>query len=135
MSGRLLRIVEAAGIRPGDRVLEVGCGQGVAADLVCQRLGGGRLTAVDRSAKMIAAAAARNARHVAAGRAEFLLGAFETIDLGPRRFDLVLAVRVRLFHVDPDRGRALAERWLASGGRLVAVYDTPGPATGILASI
>lgn len=54
---------------------------------------------------------------VAAGRAEFLPGAFEALDLGPRRFGLVLAVRVRLFHVDAERARILAGRWLAPGGR------------------
>jgi ubiquinone/menaquinone biosynthesis C-methylase UbiE len=107
-------------------VLEIGCGHGVAADLICGLLDAGRLTAVDRSAKMIAAARARCASHVAAGRAEFLLGDFETLDLGARRFDLILAVRVRLFHVDPERARMLAETWLAQGGRLIAVYDTPG---------
>ena len=107
-------------------MLEIGCGHGVAADLICERLDGGHLTAIDRSAKMIAAAITRNARHIATDRAEFLLGAFEALNLGTRRFDLILAVRVRLFHVDPDRARALAGRWLAPGGRIVSVYDTPG---------
>jgi ubiquinone/menaquinone biosynthesis C-methylase UbiE len=125
MSERLRRIVDELGVRPTDRVLEIGCGHGVAASLICERLDGGRLTAIDRSPKMIEAAARRNAAYVEAGTAEFLVAALEDADLADRRFDKVLAVRVGLFHREPERARRLAERWLAPGGRLTAVFDPP----------
>ena len=126
MSGRLERLVDRLALEPGDRVLEIGCGHGVAATLVCERLGtAGAYTAVDRSPKMIAAAERRNALHVANGRAEFLVMALEALDLGERRFDVIFAARVGLFARNPGRARALAERWLAPGGRLVTEYDAP----------
>ena len=125
MSGRLERLVERLGLRPGDRVLEIGCGHGVAATLVCERLDTGAYTAVDRSPRMIAAAERRNAEHVAAGRAEFLVMALEELDLGERRFDVIFAARVGLFHREPVRARGYAERWLAPGGRIVTEYDGP----------
>ena len=125
MSERLRRIVDQLGVRPGDRVLEIGCGHGVAATLVCERLGGGLLTAVDRSPKMIEAARRRNAAYVEAGTAEFIVSTLEELDLGDRRFDVVFAVRVGLFHREPERARRLAERWLAPGGTLRAVFDPP----------
>ena len=126
VSERLRLIVDRLGLAEEDRVLEIGCGHGVAASLVCERLRGGRYTAIDRSAEMIAAARRRNARHVAAGMAEFLPGALEEVDLGERRFDVVFAVRVGIFHREPERAAALVEPWLAPGGRLLPFFDAPG---------
>jgi SAM-dependent methyltransferase len=103
MSDRLRSVVEQLDIRPNDRILEIGCGHGVAATLVCERLEGGRLTAVDRSPKMIEAATRRNAAYVEAGKAEFLVATLEDLELGDRRFDKIFAVRVGLFHREPDR--------------------------------
>ncbi len=106
-------------------MLEIGCGHGVAATLICERLDGGSYTAVDRSAKMIAAAASRNAAYVEAGVAEFLLGKLEHLDLGERRFDKVLAARVRLFHTEPERAHALLTPWLTPNAKVLDVYDGP----------
>ena len=125
MSERLQRVVDRLQVQPDDRVLEIGCGHGVAATMVCARLEGGRLTGIDRSPKMIAAARRRNAEYVEAGLAEFLVMTLEELDLGERRFDKVFAVRVRLFHREPARARELAERWLAPGGTLLAAFDEP----------
>ena len=127
MTARLHAIVDELGLHPDDHVLEIGCGHGVAATLVCERLaaGSGRLTAIDRSPKMIAAAAHRNAEHVEAGRAEFLEQSLEQLDLGDRRFDVVFAVRVGLFHRDPQRARALVEPWFKPSTRLHAFFDPP----------
>jgi ubiquinone/menaquinone biosynthesis C-methylase UbiE len=125
MGQRLRAIVEQLDIGRDDRVLEIGCGHGVAATLVCERLEGGHLTAVDRSPKMIEAAARRNAAYVEAGKAEFIVASLEDLELGDRRFDKIFAVRVGLFDRDPDRAHSLAERWLAPGGSVFAFFDRP----------
>lgn len=125
MSERLRAIVDEMDIRPDDRVLEIGCGHGVAASFVCERLEGGWLVAVDRSRRMIEAAVRRNAGWIEAGRATFLVAELERLDLGDQRFDKIFAVRVGLFHREPERARGLVERWLAPGGAVFAFYDTP----------
>ena len=125
MTDRLRTIVDGLAIAPDARVLEVGCGHGVAATYVCERLHGGRLTAVDRSRKMVEAAQRRNASFVEAGVAEFLVADLEGLELGERRFDLVFAVRVGLFHREPELARALVAPWLAPGGRVEAFFDPP----------
>jgi SAM-dependent methyltransferase len=117
VSERLRRLVDELDVQPGERVLEIGCGHGVAVTYLLQR--GAHVTAIDRSPKMIAAARRRNPG------AECLVGHLEDVDLGERRFDAILAVRVGLFHREPERARALAERWLRPGGRLLAETDFP----------
>ena len=124
MSERLRRIVERMRIEPDDAVLEIGCGHGVAASFICERLQSGRLLAIDRSPRMIEAAIRRNSRYVEEGTAEFVCADFESLDLGGRRFTKVLAARVALFHRDPA-ARAALERLLAPGGRMVIAYDEP----------
>jgi ubiquinone/menaquinone biosynthesis C-methylase UbiE len=125
VSQRLRAVVDTLGVQPTDRVLEIGCGHGVAATMICEALTTGVLTAVDRSPTMVEAAARRNRRYVERGTAEFLVADLEDLHLGERRFDLVFAVRVGLFHRDPVRARGLVEPWLADGGRLEAFYDAP----------
>jgi cyclopropane fatty-acyl-phospholipid synthase-like methyltransferase len=120
---RLRTIVDGLGLRPSDRVLEIGCGHGVAATMVLER--GASLVGVDRSGKMIEAASKRNAAYVEAGAAEFLAMRLEALDLGDRRFDTIFAVRVGLFHREPERARALVEPYLAPDGRVEAFFDPP----------
>ena len=55
----------------------------------------------------------------------FLVAALEDLDLGDRRFDKIFAVRVGLFHREPERARGIVERWLAPGGAVFVFFDPP----------
>jgi ubiquinone/menaquinone biosynthesis C-methylase UbiE len=124
-SDRLAWAVDALAVEPGDRILEVGCGHGVAATLVCERLDGGRLTAIDRSAKMIDMATRRNEQHVAAGRAVFETVALERADFGDQRFDKVFGVHVAALWRSAQALEAV-RRHLAPGGALYVINQAPG---------
>ena len=63
-------------------------------------------------------------------KTEFIVATLEDLDLGDRRFDKIFAVRVGLFHRDPDRARGLVEKWLAPGGQVFSFFDSPGPPHG-----
>jgi cyclopropane fatty-acyl-phospholipid synthase-like methyltransferase len=125
MNDRQKNIVDELHIKPNDRVLEIGCGQGVAGTYVCEKLTAGFYLGVDRSEKMITAATRRNQRFIDEGKAQFLLQELENLDLGEQKFDKILAVRVRLFYSEPERARKLVEKYLAPNGMLKVVYDTP----------
>jgi trans-aconitate methyltransferase len=117
--------VETLGVAPGDRVLEVGCGHGVAASLVCDRLDGGHLTAIDRSAAMIEAATRRNRACVDAGRAVFAVAALERAELGAGRFDTVFAVNVAALWRHGEETLPVVRDALVPGGTLAVFHQPP----------
>ena len=122
-STRLRWAVEVLGVAPDDRILEVGCGHGVAVSLVSERLDGGRITALDRSPKMIEMAERRNRGH--AGRARFIAASLEDADLGDETYDKVVAVHVAALH-KPGEALDIVRRRLAPGGRLYLFSQAPG---------
>ena len=126
MSDRIYRFVEAMNVQSNDRILEIGCGHGVAASLICEKLKEGRYVGIDRSSSMVAAATKRNTAFISAGLAEFVVATAESWNLDRERFDKVLAMRVRFFHDQPAEVSRLAERWLAPDGTLFVQYDEPG---------
>jgi SAM-dependent methyltransferase len=121
-SDRLAWVVDALEVAPADRILEVGCGHGVAVSLVCERLRSGRITAVDRSAKMIEAAAKRNERH--ADKLRLIVAAIEEADLGDEAYDKVFAVHVAALH-KPGRALDVVRERLEPGGRLYLFSRAP----------
>ena len=110
--------VELLAPKPGERVLEIGCGHGLATGLAL--VSGAEVVAVDRSTKMVAACRKRNA---AFERLTVLEGNFETLAL--RGFDAVFAINVD-FVRHPDQGwaKALAVA-TRPGGRIVLVLEAP----------
>ncbi|MGK5559044.1 SAM-dependent methyltransferase [Actinomadura kijaniata] len=124
---RLRWAVETLRVAPDDRLLEIGCGSGVAVDLVCRRLDRGHILAVDRSETAIARAGRRNAAHVAAGRATLRAATPDRLDLPPGpRFDKVFAVNVNLFWTRSPRPELdLIRTWLKPSGALYLFYEPP----------
>jgi cyclopropane fatty-acyl-phospholipid synthase-like methyltransferase len=119
-----LYAVDLLDLRPDDRVLELGCGHGVAVSLVCQRLDGGRITAIDRSGKMIAAARKRNAAAVEAGTATFLEVSLRSADFGDARFDKVFGIHFPpLLRGEPARELSVIRSCLAPGGTLHVIFQ------------
>jgi ubiquinone/menaquinone biosynthesis C-methylase UbiE len=115
-------LLRAAALRPGERVLDVGCGTGIVARLAAEAVGSeGSVAGLDVEPGMLAVA-----RSAAAGRGiEWIEASAESIPLPDESVDVVLC-QMSLQFV-PDRPRALEEmrRVLVPGGRFV--LNVPGP--------
>lgn len=123
ISPRLAAIVAALPLRPGMRVLEIGCGPGAAARAVLRRMGEGQVLAIDRSPRAIAQAVAGSVAELASGQLQFRCVSVEDLVLGPgeQPYDLAFAVRVgALDGRHPAAGRIACERL-----RRVLVKDGP----------
>jgi len=118
-----------AELRPGQHVLDVGCGTGVLTRLAAGTVGDkGETVGIDPSPAMLQVAR-RNA-NAEASRARFKVAAIEALPFENGRFDVVLS-SLMLHHLSPELKRAgLAEvyRVLKPGGRFVIV-DVDRPAT------
>ncbi|MEV7547452.1 methyltransferase domain-containing protein [Streptomyces sp. NPDC089915] len=110
-------------LRPGMRVLDVGCGPGtITADLAERVAPGGRVTAVDASRDVLDQAAAHAAERGLEGAVDFAVADVHALEFEDDAFDVVHAHQV-LQHVG-DPVRALREmRRVCRPGGIVAVRD------------
>lgn len=125
------RLADAADVRPGCDVLDVGCGLGASTFLLRDRLDGGtggpggRLVGLDITARHVDLATARRL----GDRPEFIVGSATDMPFEDESFDRILALECA-FHF-PDRRQFFAEalRVLRPGGMLgmADVVVTPGP--------
>jgi len=123
-------LVEAAAIRPGERVLDLGCGTGNAALLAAAR--GARVTAVDPASRLLAVAQAE-------ARARGLdvvchAGEAASIPVPDASVDCLISSFGLVFAPDPQAAAAEVARVLAPAGRALFTAWVPGGAVGAYAA-
>lgn len=117
--------VSCMAIKPGDHILEIGCGAGHAVPWVCRKLKDGRLLAVDRSTLMIQKAMKNNKCHMESGCASFQTGAFAELDWNGAEFDKVFAFNVNIFWMKPAADFEILRAVLAPRGQAFFFYTPP----------
>ncbi len=122
---RLVWAVEVLAVQPDDILLEIGCGAGIAAQMVCERLTTGKIIAVDQSKAMIQAAQKRNHAWIATEKADFQLAPFIQVDVGQVRFDKIFAVNVNVLWQKPEKELAVIKKLLKPGGQVYFFFQPP----------
>jgi len=139
--------VDLLDLRPSDRVIELGCGPGVALAAIADRVGNGGAVGVDQSPVMIRHARRRNAAAVAEGRVQLVCarvedvlatdgGRNDEIDLGAfaEPFHAALVVNSVGFWDQPDQRLAALRRLMAPAARVALVAQPRCPGADLEAS-
>jgi ubiquinone/menaquinone biosynthesis C-methylase UbiE len=114
-------LADAAGIRPGMRVLDVGCGPGGLTRELARRLGPENVAAIDPAPQFAAACRDRNPG------ADVRIGVAEQLPWPDEDFDAVLSCLVIGFLHDPGRAVLEMARVTRPGGTVAAcMWDTAG---------
>ena len=106
------RFADLAGIRPGQRVLDVGCGPGALAAELVSRVGAGAVSAVEPSASFVAAARDR------LPGVDIRRSPAEQLPFGDGVFDAAMAQLVVHFMTDPVAGLREMGRVTRPGARV-----------------
>lgn len=115
------QMADLAGLVPGQRVIDVGCGPGALTGELVARVGAAGVAAVDPSAPFVEAAAARHAG------VDVRLARAEALPFDDDMFDAALAQLVVHFMADPVAGIGQMRRVTRPGGVVVAcVWDHAG---------
>jgi SAM-dependent methyltransferase len=115
------QFADFAGVRTGQRALDVGCGPGALTAQLVGRLGPDAVAAVDPSASFVAAAGERFPD------VDVRLGTAERLPYPDGAFDVALAQLVVHFMTDPVAGLTAMARVVRPGGTVAAcVWDHAG---------
>jgi len=114
--------VEQLGVRPSDRILEVGFGPGVGIELLAKSVSLGRVVGVDSSREMVEQGTVRNAKGMEAGRIDLRQGSVEQLPFEDQTFDRALAVNSMQVWPDAMAGLREIRRVMKPGGRIALAF-------------
>ena len=110
-------------VAPDDRVLEIGCGPGLAVALVAAKLGTGQVTGIDHSPVMIEQARFRNRAAIAAGKVDLSVRGLDDLPVTVGGFNKIMAVNVLQFQPDLNAACAAITDIMAPGAMLAVTYQ------------
>jgi SAM-dependent methyltransferase len=118
-------LMEAAGIAPGEKVLDIGCGNGVTSRDAARAAGpGGEVLAVDLSGPMLGRAA-QQAKDDGIGNIRFEQADAQVYPFDAGAFDVAMSRFGVMFFADPVAAFANIGSALRSGGRLTMLVWGP----------
>jgi ubiquinone/menaquinone biosynthesis C-methylase UbiE len=122
--------IDQMNVQPTDRILDMGCGGGMAIKLLSSIAKDGLVCGLDYSREMVRQATHRNLHAIEEGRAEIVLGDVSSLPYGDGVFDHVCGIETFYFWPDPLRGLREAHRVLKPGGHLAITVEMSKEASG-----
>jgi trans-aconitate methyltransferase len=121
---RIRWAVDVMDVQPNDHILEIGCGPGAGAELVCSRLVSGKLFAIDRSESGVDRTKRRCQKFIEAGRLTVRQIDLATLRVPVKRLHKAFAFNVNLFWVrDASAEIALLHERVLPGGSVYVFYE------------
>lgn len=114
------QVIARMRVRPGEQILDLGCGNGWATRLLAKTAAGVQALGVDISPAMIAEA---EKLHSLTIRARYQVGPFEKIDAPDAKFQRVFSMEALYYAVDLDASLREIRRVLKPGGAAEIVVD------------
>jgi ubiquinone/menaquinone biosynthesis C-methylase UbiE len=124
------RLIALAGLRAGERVLDVGTGSGIVALSAARALdGGGAVVGIDLSLEMLRQAWSHARGESVETRTTFVRMDGESLGFGDASFDKIVSLFALLHLPNPAAGIAEMLRVLKPGGRVVIAVGSGAPLT------
>jgi arsenite methyltransferase len=114
------QVVKEMGIRPGDQILDLGCGSGWATRLLARAAPGAGAVGIDVARRMIAHA---EELHDLTSRARYEHGTFEELDFPDGKFERAFSMEALYYAVDLERALTELLRVLKPSGTADVVID------------
>jgi protein-L-isoaspartate O-methyltransferase len=119
--------IEILNVKPSDKILELGCGTGVAAEMIAAFLQDGHLIAIDRSGTMIDKARKKNSKYIREKKITFRTVELAKFHARDQVFDKIFAFNVNLFWAQKEieAEADVLRPHLTNAGRLYLFYQPP----------
>lgn len=115
------QMVDDLGLKPGDEILDLGCGPGLWASLLAEKVKpNGRVVGLDCDTDLISYATENLAKEPLADIIEFQEGDFYAVPFGDESFDLVFFSNCFAYVTDPLKVLQEQKRVTKKGGRIAA---------------
>ncbi|MCE9594096.1 MAG: class I SAM-dependent methyltransferase [Planctomycetes bacterium] len=117
------QVVAKLGIKPGEQILDLGCGNGWATRLLAKAAPGAGAIGVDASPKMVERAESLHSYTI---RARYEVAHFEKLPFNDKKFDRAFSMEALYYAVDLDAALAELARVLKPGAPADVVVDFHG---------
>lgn len=116
-------------VKPHHQVLEIGCGNGLLAQLIIEVLDKGSILGIDQSAYAITQASKRNDEAIRQQKARFECATLKELNVPAQTYDLITAFNTAFLWKTTDTGIEILTRILKKTGKLCLFYQAPYPIT------